>query len=89
MELTEVAPASIILLEGNFSASPHLRDLIDLAVLIDVSVRERHLRIVARQDAGFLEKWHAIWDEVEDYYYKIVNPPSSYDLVVSNNSNSG
>jgi len=35
-EVTEVAPASTILVEGAYSASPPLRDLIDLAVLVHV-----------------------------------------------------
>lgn len=47
-EFTEVAPAPVILLEGAYSASPPLRNLIDLAVLIDVPVKERHLRATER-----------------------------------------
>lgn len=81
---TEVLPSSIVILEGNFAASPPLRDLIDLAVLIDVPVAERHRRIRQREDAEFLDGWHAVWDEVEAYYYNEVSPPDSYDLVVQN-----
>ncbi len=47
-ETTVVAPASTILIEGAFSASPPLRDLIDFAVLVDVPQRVRRLRTVAR-----------------------------------------
>lgn len=81
---TEAPPSPIILLEGNFSAAPQLRDLIDLAVLVDVPVNERHRRTGTRDDAGFLDEWHDVWDEVEAYYYNEVNPPHSYDLVIQN-----
>src|ERR1051325_3979299 len=40
-QVTEVAPAPTILLEGAYSASPPLRDLIDLAVLVDVQPKVR------------------------------------------------
>lgn len=83
---TEVPPSPIVVLEGNFSASPPVRDLIDLAVLIDVPVEERHRRIREREDEEFLDNWHTVWDEVEAYYYNEVNPPDSYDLVVKNNA---
>jgi uridine kinase len=85
-DATEVAPAPTILLEGAYSASPPLRDLIDLAVLVDVENKVRHLRCVARgEDAEFLAGWHQIWDEVETYYFEQVCPPGSFDLVIPNN----
>ncbi|MCK5920791.1 MAG: hypothetical protein KAG66_07610, partial [Methylococcales bacterium] len=83
-EFTEVSPASVILLEGNFSASIFLRDLIDLAVLLDVPVKERHRRTAERDGPEFLSIWHDVWDDVEVYYYTRVNRPASYDLVVLN-----
>src|SRR5438034_1223068 len=85
-EVTQVAPAPTILIEGAYSASPPLRDLIDLAVLVDVRNRMRHLRTAARGDnAEFLAKWHEIWDDVETYYFEHVCPPESFDLVILNN----
>jgi len=85
-EMTEVAPAPTILVEGAYSASPPLRDLIDVAVLVDAQNKTRHLRIAVRgwDAAEFLTKWHAIWDEVETYYFQHVCPPESFDLVVRN-----
>jgi len=47
-QVTEVAPAPTILVDGAYSASPPLRDLIDLAVLVDAQHEARHLRAVAR-----------------------------------------
>ena len=85
-QVTEVAPAPTILVEGAYSASPPLRDLIDLAMLIDARNEVRHLRIVARgDDAEFLAQWHQMWDEVESYYFERVCPPESFDLLILNN----
>ncbi len=83
-DVTEVAPAPVILLEGSYSASPELADLIDLAVLIDVPIRERHRRAAARDDPEFLTRWHSLWDDVEAYYFTHVRPVRSFDLVVTN-----
>ena len=84
-EVTQVVPAPTILIEGAYSASPLLRDLIDLAVLMDVQNKRRHLRTTARgDDTEFLRKWHAIWDAVETHYFHRVCPPESFDLVIRN-----
>src|SRR6267378_1113156 len=87
-EVTKVAPAPTILIEGAYSASPPLRDLIDLAVLVDLQSKMRHRRIAARGDnAECLAKWHDIWDDVETYYFEHVCPPDSFDLVIQNDDN--
>lgn len=83
-EVTDVQPAAVVLLDGSYSASPPLSDLIDIAVLVDVPVQERHRRTAAREDAAFLDGWHAIWDDVETYYFTEVRPPDSFDLVMPN-----
>ena len=84
-EVTQVAPAPTILIEGAYSASPPLRDLIDLAVLVDLQSKMRHRRIAARGDnAKCLAKWHDIWDDVETYYFEHVCQPESFDLVILN-----
>ena len=87
-QVTEVAPAPTILVDGAYSASPPLRDLVDLAVLVDAPNAARHWRTVARgDDAEFLTRWHRIWDEVEAYYFEQVCPPQSFDLVILNEPN--
>jgi para-aminobenzoate synthetase len=83
-QVTEVAPAPTVILEGAYSASPRLRDLIDLAVLVDVPTKLRHSRTAAREDPEFLTRWHQIWDDVEAYYFEQVCPPESFDLIISN-----
>lgn len=78
----ERAPADVILIEGAYSASPALADVVDLAILVDVPVEERHVRLRDREEAEFLERWHARWDEVEAYYLHKVRPKGSFDLVI-------
>ena len=78
----ERMPADVILVEGAYSAHPALDDLVDLAILIDVPVAERHARLEAREDKDFLAKWHERWDEVERYYFNQVKPRDTFDLVV-------
>ncbi len=81
-EPVEVAPAGVILLDGAYSAGPALRDVVDLAVLLDVPVTVRHARLAAREDGAFLAEWHQLWDPVEAYYFTHVRPRSSFDVVV-------
>jgi len=81
-EPVERKPAGVILLDGAYSAGPALADLVDFTVLVDVTTVERHARLAAREDANFMEKWHARWDGLESYYFTHVRPPDSYDLVL-------
>jgi uridine kinase len=76
-------PDDVVILEGAYSASPQLCDLIDFSILVDVPKEERHARLDDRQDEAFSEYWHGLWDEVEDYYFETIRPKNSFDLVVS------
>lgn len=77
-------PASLILLEGAYSCRPELTDLIDLSILIDTPIANRHDRLREREDDEFLKAWHARWDEAEVFYFSEIKPKSSFDLVVQN-----
>ncbi|HEU0292294.1 MAG TPA: hypothetical protein VFR47_06140 [Anaerolineales bacterium] len=81
-EPKERMPAPVILIEGAYSSSPRLADLVDFAVLVDVPMEERYARLAAREDPDFLKTWHRRWDEVEAYYFEHVRPRSSFDLIV-------
>jgi para-aminobenzoate synthetase len=81
--IIERHPASVIILDGAYSASPALADLVDLTVLVDVPLAERHRRLAAREDPTFLRQWHALWDAAEAYYFGRVRPASAFDLVVT------
>jgi len=76
-------PATVILIDGNFSGAPPLADLVDFTILVDVPVTERHARIAAREEPAFLQRWHLLWDPVEQYYLHHLKSKDSYDLVVS------
>lgn len=80
----ECNPSDIIVLEGTYSARPELTDLINLAVLVDVPIAVRHERLNKREEKDFLEAWHARWDQAEEHYFRVIKPPSSFDLIVSN-----
>jgi uridine kinase len=81
--VVEKQPAPVILLEGTYSANPQIADLIALKVLIDVPVQERHRRLEKRErDQPFLKRWHALWDEVEAYYFSEIMPKSAFDIVL-------
>jgi len=78
----ELEPADVILIDGAYSACPELGDLVDLTILVDMSIDERHARLASREDKDFMDRWHKIWDPVEKYYFTHVRPKSSFDLVV-------
>lgn len=76
-------PTAVVLLDGAYSSRPELADLIELAILVDVPVIERHRRIAAREERSFADAWHARWDAAEDDFFTRVRPPSSFDVVVT------
>lgn len=83
-EYTEREPNAIIILDGIYSTRPELSDYVDLAVLVDVPIKERHQRLKLREEADFLKAWHERWDEAEEYYFTQIRPPESFDLIVQN-----
>jgi uridine kinase len=83
VETTVRDPAPVIVLDGAYSCRPELADLIDVAVLVDVPVDERHRRIASREEKSFSDAWHARWDAAEDYYFTEIRPAASFDLVVA------
>jgi len=82
-EPTLLKSADVLIMEGAYSASPHLDDLLDLKILVDVPVEERHDRLTSRESEDFLIDWHEIWDEVEQYYFEEVRPNETFNLVVT------
>jgi len=78
----ERKPAQVILIEGAYSSSLGLADVVDLAILVHVPREERHARLASRENPDFLKTWHRRWDEVEAYYFEHVRPKNSFDIVV-------
>lgn len=75
-------PRPIVLLDGAYSASPALADLVDVTILVEAAPSERASRLAAREDPAFLASWHARWDAVEAHYANVVRPRDGFDLVV-------
>lgn len=77
-----VKPAPIILMEGAYAGSSRLRDLVDLAVIVNVSARIRHHRLVWRsgQGSAWVQRWSSVWAEVERFYLERVRPPNTFDV---------
>jgi uridine kinase len=82
-EFKQQEPDAVILIEGAYSASPPLADLVDLTLLIDVPLEVRHARLAAREEHDFLTHWHTLWDPVEALYFNQVRPKESFDIVLS------
>ncbi len=83
-ETVILQPAPVILVDGVYSARPELADLVDLAVLVEANDEERRKRLVLREGQGFMQRWHALWDSAEEYYFTHICPPLSFDMVVRN-----
>jgi uridine kinase len=82
------APASVIILDGLYSARPELADLIGLRVLVESSAPIRAQRLAAREGADFMRIWQPIWDAREDYYFTVLRPRESFDFIVSSDNES-
>ncbi len=78
-ECTHVAPAALVILEGVYSASPALSDLVDKAVYVRTPEPER-LRRLRRLIAP--EDWDEDWLRAEAGYFAVTRPMASFDLVV-------
>ena len=77
-------PATLIVLDGVYSARPELADLVELKVLVEVSDVVRRQRLIVREGQDYMKVWHARWDAAEDYYFTQVCPRESFDFVVVN-----
>jgi para-aminobenzoate synthetase len=76
-------PAPVVIFEGIYSARPELRNLVDLAVLIEMhDDGARRQRLLEREGQPFMDAWHALWDAAEDEYFALVCPRESFDLIV-------
>ena len=80
-DFVECKPAAVVVLDGAYSTRPELAGLVDLSVLIDAPLEVRRARLQRREEKSFLAEWHARWDEAERYYFTLVRPKSSFDLV--------
>ena len=76
---TTLGPASVVVVEGVYSARPELADLIDLAVLVTVDEAVSRARLAARHDPPAMA---SRWEAAEDVYFSRIRPPASFDVRV-------
>jgi len=76
-------PSKVIILDGIYSALPEFSDVVDFKVLVDVLPEVRRYRHNVREGHAD-EAWHKQWDPAEDYYFSVLCPPASFDLIVVN-----
>jgi uridine kinase len=74
-----VTAKPLIVLEGVFSASLELSDLVDRSVFVDTPEPERLRRLRAQVTP---EEWDDEWLKAEQAYFGASRPPSSFDLIV-------
>jgi len=84
--LVTVDPAGLVLVEGVFSASPQLADLVDRTVFVDTPERERLRRLRGRIAP---EEWDDDWLIAEQAYFGLTRPPASFDLTVPGSGPAG
>ena len=75
-----VDAASVVVLEGVYSAQPEHRPHLDLTVLVDVPEDERTRRRRQRHDPI---EWETRWDAAERHYFDNMAAPNTFDLIVS------
>ena|SRR5436190_3386491 len=75
-------PKKLIILDGAYSSRVELSELVNMSVLIELHDPTRRQRLKEREGEPFVESWHPVWDESEDYYFTQVRPPSSFDFVI-------
>ena len=85
-EKSVAQPRPVVVLEGSYSCSPPLADLIDVKVLVQLAEAERRRRVDGRGDNAHLDLdvWRQVWPPVEEHYFSKVCPPESFDVIVEN-----
>lgn len=75
-----VPVAGVVILEGLFVSRRELQPLVDRSVLVDTPVGVRRRRQTERADAS--PEWLQRWDAAERYFFGLVRPRQTFDLVV-------
>ena len=78
--IVRVTPGQLLVLEGVFSASPELSDLVNRSVFVDTPEPERLRRLRAQTTPS---EWDDEWLRAEQAYFGLIRQPSSFDLIVS------
>jgi uridine kinase len=76
-------PSKIVIVDGAYSGRPELADLIDVSALLQLADPIRRQRLKEREGELFVEEWHPVWDEAEEYYFTHIKPPETFDFIVN------
>ncbi|CAG7643488.1 uridine kinase [Paenibacillus allorhizosphaerae] len=82
--LVTIEPSKVIILDGIYSSLLELSNVNHITVLVDVPPELRRHRHDIREGTDDLD-WHLRWDSAGDYYFTVLRPPTSFDLIVVNN----
>ncbi|TMV44382.1 hypothetical protein FE783_32500 [Paenibacillus mesophilus] len=83
LHMVTLQPSKIIILDEIYSSLPEMLDVVHLTILVDVLPELRRYRHNSREGTDDVD-WHSRWDAVEDYYFSVLRPPTSYHLIVFN-----
>jgi dephospho-CoA kinase len=78
-------PATIVILDGAYSARTELAHLFDLRLLLTVPRHIRRERLMQREGPRSRAEWEARWAVSEDLYFGQLMPPAAFDLVLAPN----
>jgi uridine kinase len=81
-EPTTLQPASIVILDGAYSARPELSDLFARRVLLNTPRDIRRAQLAQREGDTYRAEWEALWSEAEDHYFGSIMPEEAFDLVL-------
>lgn len=81
-ESISCAATPIIILDGTFSGRQELSDIVNLSILLRMPEEARRQRLDEREGKDFMDKWHAVWAECEDFYFTDVRSDSDFDVVL-------
>jgi len=79
-EAIQVAPSSIIAVEGVYSTRPELRDYYDLTIWVETSDAERARRLDERNENS--HAWMGRWAAAENYYVESQQPHRQVHVTV-------
>lgn len=82
IEKLSCAPGGLVVLDGVYSCRPELADRIDVAILVRLPNATRRRRLLLRESEGYLSKWHAVWNEAEDFYFHNVCTEDTVDAII-------
>ncbi|HEX3794758.1 MAG TPA: (d)CMP kinase [Acidimicrobiales bacterium] len=81
-EPVTLEPASIVILDGAYSARPELADLFAVRVLLNTLRDIRRAQLARREGDHYRAEWESLWSEAEDHYFGLIMPEEAFDLVL-------